>query len=199
MYAYYGWFKDPTMASYHCIYMLRLNWDSLNMKRQALALELCFLLNRIKNAPLTFLAYYSLMNALFFFFIYVLCVVVWHGQKNPIEFFFNNRFRYLIITCAVSSVWGFPPFLCLLFFTCIIFKLKLFWFSYFIDLCYNIKLFDYAGWRYLFFFYSFDFIVLTTNSALFLCIFGIFSSFFIVIFLLFHFTNILCFRATSIA
>lgn len=75
------------MASYHCIYMLRLNWDSLNMKREALALELCFLLNRIKNAPLTFLAYYSLMNALFFSFIYVLCVVVWHGQKNPIEFF----------------------------------------------------------------------------------------------------------------
>lgn len=95
--------------------------------------------------------------------------------KESYRIFFNNRFRYLIITCAVSSVWGFPPFLCLLFFTCIIFKLKLFWFSYFIDLCYNIKLFDYVGWRY-FFFHSFDFIVLTTNSALLLCIFGIFSS-----------------------
>lgn len=81
--------------------------------------------------------------------------------KESYRIFFNNRFRYLIITCAVSSVWGFPPFLCLLFFICIIFKLKLFWFSYFIDLCYNIKLFDYAGWRYFFFlsffrFYCFD-------------------------------------------
>lgn len=162
MYAYYGWFKEPTMASYHCIYMLRLNWDSLNMKREALALELCFLLNRIKNAPLTFLAYYSLMNALFFFFIHI-CVVrrCMARTKESYRIFFNNRFRYLIITCAVSSVWGFPPFLCLLFFTCIIFKLKLFWFSYFIDLCYNIKLFDYVGWRYFFFsffrFYCFDY------------------------------------------
>lgn len=37
-------------------------------------------------------------------------------------------------------------------FTFIIFKLKLFWFSYFTDLCGNLRLFDYSRWRFSFYF-----------------------------------------------